>query len=408
MQQPSSEPHYRDFFENAPVGLFAVSPEGRILDANPAMVAMLRYPSREDLLQANIAEFQIDRADAARVMASLQDGTEISDLEVQLGREDGSTVWLVTRARAVRDETGQIIYFQGVVEDITARKLAEEAARESELRFETFMNHTPVIAFIKDVEGRYHYANEPCLQFLNKERAELYGRTNHELFPAAIADPLRACDQMVTGNSESLQTVETLPGPDGEKRSFMVLKFPITDPSDRKFVGGFALDITERRRAEEAEQRLARRFRDLFESSPDAIFVQDLKGNILDANPEACGICGQSHAELVGRNLDGILPPESLEELLHAVPRLARGEVMHSEAVIQAADGRTTPVAISSSLIEFTGQPALLLHARDTSEQKKLREQFHQAQKMEAIGAWPAASPTISTTSSPPSSVTMS
>jgi PAS domain S-box-containing protein len=382
----SSELRYRDFFGNVPVGLFAVSLDGRILDANPAMVSILRYPSREQLLEASIADFQVEPADALRVAAMLREGGEIFDLEVQLGREDGTTVWLLTSGRAARDDTGRVLYYQGAVEDITARKLAEEAALESERRFETFMNHTPVMAFIKDEQGRYEYANEPCLHFLGKKRFELYGHTDHDFLPAAVADPLRAHDRAVVRDGSGLQTIENVPGPDGETRTFMVLKFPITDPSERNFVGGFALDITDRRRAEEAERRIARRFRDLFESSPDAIFVQDPDGNILDANPEACSICGQRHGELVGRNMDGLIPAENLAELLGGVPRLARGEVMHAETIIRSADGRLTPVAISCSRIEFTGRPALLLHARDTSEQKKLQEQFHQSQKMEAIG----------------------
>ncbi len=387
MEHPhSSELRYRDFFENVPVGLFAVSLDGHILDANPAMVAILGYPSRENLIEASIADFQLDPADAERVATRLREGGEIVGLEVQLGREDGSTVWLQTSGRATCDEAGRVLYYQGAVEDITARKLAEEAALESERRFETFMNHTPVIAFIKDEEGRYEYANEPCLRFFGKQRQELYGHTDHDILPASIADPLRAHDQAVVRDVSGLQTIEHMPGLDGESRAFMVLKFPITDPSERNFVGGFALDITDRRRAEDAERRIARRFRDLFESSPDAIFVQDLEGNILDANPEACSICGQVRGELVGRNLAGLIPADNLAELLGGVPRLARGEGLHAETVIHAADGGLTPVAISCSRIEFTGRPALLLHARDTSEQKKLQEQFHQSQKMEAVG----------------------
>ena len=357
-----------------------------MLDANAAMVAMLRYPSREALLAVNLREFQMDGADMARILEMMRKGGEIRDLDVQLCRPDGTTVWLRATGRVVKDEDGEVLYFQGSVEDTTERRQAEEAARESERRFETFMNHTPVLAFIKDEKGRYEYANEPCLRFFNKKRHELYGHTDHDLLPATVADPLRAHDRVVVGESTGLQTIETMPGRDGEPRSFMVMKFPITDPQERNFVGGFALDITDRRRAEEAERRIARRFRDLFESSPDAIFVQDLKGNILDANAEACSISGQPHAELVGRNLGDLIHADDLAKLLGAVPRLARGEAVHAETVIRAADGRMTPVAISGSRIEFTGRPALLLHARDTSEQQKLQQQFHQAQKMEAIG----------------------
>ena len=189
---PSSELRYRDFFDNVPVGLFAVSPEGQILDANPALVSLLRYPSREQLLEANLADFSLDRADAVRVLEMLWKRGEIRDLEVQLGGPDGTAVCLLTNARASRNEAGDIIYFHGAVEDITERKEAENAVRESEQRFETFMNHTPVLAFIKDEEGRYEYANEPLLSFFNKQRDELYGHTDYDFLPKEIVDPLRA------------------------------------------------------------------------------------------------------------------------------------------------------------------------------------------------------------------------
>jgi len=383
---PPSESRYRDFFENVTVGLFAVSPEGLILDANPALVDILRYPSREELLQLNLADFQLDPRTAAPLLGTLHESGEISDFEFQFGRADGTSVWLLINVRVVRDEAGEILRYLGEIRDITHRKSAEEAAQESERRFETFMNNTPVMAFIKDEEGRYEYANEPCLHFLNKQRHELYGHTDHDIMAASVADALRAHDQAVVGEGTGLKTIESIPGPNGETRSFMVLKFPITDPSERNFVGGFALDITDRRRAEEAERRIARRFRDLFESSPDAIFVQDLEGNILDANPVACALCARARAYLVGCNMSGLIPADDLADLMISVPALSRGEVVHAETVIRTVDGVTTPVAISSSRIEFTGRPALLIHARDTSEQKKLQEQFHQSQKMEAIG----------------------
>jgi two-component system cell cycle sensor histidine kinase/response regulator CckA len=388
MQLPATPPEsrYRDFFENVTVGLFAVSSDGRLLEANPALVTLLQYPSREQLLEINLADFQLDPAAAARLLGTLHETGRITDLEFQFGRPDGSSVWLLTSARVVRDEAGAILCYQGEVRDITFRKSAEDAARESERRFETFMNNTPVMAFIKDEEGRYEYANEPLLRFFNKKRHELYGHTDHDMMPAAVADPLRVHDMSVVGEGTGLQTIETVPGPEGDLRSFMVLKFPITDPSERNFVGGFALDITDRRRAEEAERRIARRFRDLFESSPDAIFVHDLDGNILDANPIACALCARARAYLLGCNMSAFLPAEDLADLMISVPTLARGEVIHAETTISTTDGVKTPVAISSSRIEFTGRPALLVHARDTSEQKRLQEQFHQSQKMEAIG----------------------
>jgi PAS domain S-box-containing protein len=324
---PTSELRYRDIFENVPVGLFAVFLDGRILDANPAMVAILRYPSREQLLEANIADFQLDHADASRVLNRLRQDGEIIDLEVQLGRHDGTTVWLLTSARAARDDAGAVIYYHGAVEDITERKKAEQTARDAERRFQAFMDTMPVLAFIKDSDGRFQYANEACLRFLDKKPRELYGRTNHELLPVAVADPLRSLDLTVLHEHCGLQTIEMLPDQEGDAHTFMVLKFPIIDPSDRDFVGGFAVDITERRRAEEAERRLMieqKKLQEQFHQAQKMEAIGRLAGGIAhDFNNLLTAIIGYN--DLVWAGLEDSNPlRHNADEVRKAAERAAR------------------------------------------------------------------------------------
>src|SRR5208282_4939810 len=112
-----------------------------------------------------------------------------------------------------------------------------------------------------------------------------------------------------------------------------------------------------------------RRFHDLFENSPDAIFVEDMDGNVLDVNMAACALHGVKRQELVGRNaLNNLIPPSGQEEARRNFQKLASGELFRVEGESESADGRAVPVEIRASRVEYAGKPALLLHVRDVTE----------------------------------------
>ena len=125
----------------------------------------------------------------------------------------------------------------------------------------------------------------------------------------------------------------------------------------------------ERVRAEEELRHSQRRFRELFENSPDAIFVEDLKGNVLDANRAACQLHGVERDWLVGKNaVEDLVPPERRETARAEFQRLATGEISWIESESRRVDGRVVPVEIRVVRIEFEGNPALLFHVRDITE----------------------------------------
>ena len=134
-------------------------------------------------------------------------------------------------------------------------------------------------------------------------------------------------------------------------------------------------------------QRDESRFRVLFENSPDAIFVEDLAGNVLDVNRSACELHGLPREQLVGKNaINDLIPPANRAAAAANLPKLARGEVSWIDSESIRADGLRVPVQIRVAPIDYDGQPALLFHVRDVTAQKKLEEQLRQSQKMEAIG----------------------
>ena len=132
-------------------------------------------------------------------------------------------------------------------------------------------------------------------------------------------------------------------------------------------------------------QERERLFRTVFENSPDAIFIEDLEGNVLDANPAACRLHGLSHDQLVGMNVSALVPPDYRGSV--ADPgQLVDGEV---EGFSLGADGRRIPVSIRTSGITYMGRAALLLQVRDISERRRAEEALRESEsRYRLLFAW--------------------
>lgn len=134
-----------------------------------------------------------------------------------------------------------------------ALKRAEKNAvllKANETQFRLFMDNSPVVAFIKDRQGRYVYFNEPMERTFNLNLDEMRHKTDFDWLPAEVAQLLREHDQNVLQRGETTQHIEIVPTPDGLERSWLVFKFPLGLEDGTVLLGGVALDLTERLHAE--------------------------------------------------------------------------------------------------------------------------------------------------------------
>jgi PAS domain S-box-containing protein len=127
-----SEQRYRSLFERVPVGLYRTAPDGRILDLNPALVEMLGFPDREAALRVDVTSGYVNPGDRARWQALMDRDGVVRDFVAQWRRHDGTAIWVEESARAVVDDEGRLLCYEGAVEDVTERKEMEDQLRRQE------------------------------------------------------------------------------------------------------------------------------------------------------------------------------------------------------------------------------------------------------------------------------------
>ncbi|MEW5720095.1 MAG: PAS domain S-box protein, partial [Chloroflexota bacterium] len=255
-----SEQRFRSLYENSSVGIYRTTPDGRILLANPALVQMLGYASFDELARRNLEQEGFDpayaRADFIRVIE--REG-EIRGLESAWIRKDGTAFFVRESARAIRDLLGKIMYYDGVVEDVTDRKRAEEKLRASEERFRTVADFTYDWEYWMDMAGNYVYVSPSC-ERVTGYRAEEF--TSNPRLLEAVVHPddqpllMRHVREELDRNEMTSLDFRIIRR-DGEMR-WLSHNCRMVHGADGRWLGrrGSNRDITDRKRAEEELNRL--------------------------------------------------------------------------------------------------------------------------------------------------------
>ena len=178
-----AEERYRDIFDQAAIGIFQSTPEGRFLMMNKAMARMLRFDSPEQALVEiqEIGRFYNDPAARSQWQEQIE-AQGVTHCEREFHLKDGTPLWLSLNIRCIYGEDGMPAYYEGTAEDITNRKLAEKAHLESEERLRLFIEHAPVALAMFDREMRYVRASRRWLSDYRLDR-DVTGLSHYEVFP---------------------------------------------------------------------------------------------------------------------------------------------------------------------------------------------------------------------------------
>ena len=228
-------------------------------------------------------------------------------------RKDGGVIWIEQRIKAIYEEAGELVAIEVIARDVTGRKMVEEALRETQEFLGGILDNAPLPIYGVSAEGRIRLANRFFADFVGMPQEKVIGALLEDVFTEEEARQFRENNRKVIEAESPLIEEEWAETPDG-RRYFQTIKFPLRDPDMRTVaIGGISLDITERRRAEEAlsETRRAERRR-IARDLHDIVF-QDLSGALqslrltnLQANSSDLGLNLQEEIEALGRASSGL------------------------------------------------------------------------------------------------------
>ncbi|MGJ3524169.1 sensor domain-containing diguanylate cyclase [Nitratidesulfovibrio sp. D1] len=249
--QEDSERRYRALFENAQVGIFRTRiSDGRFLEANARIIEMYGWTDRAEFLdKMRATEWYVDPEARGRVLAALLHRGEFRNVEVEMRRRDGSTVWFEYSGKLAGDT------IVGVAQDVTQRRAAEAARQRSEAHYRLLFEAAADAIFLHDTEGRFLDVNEVACRRLGYTRRELLDMTPHELDAVEFAEQVGERIQRL--REEGSLTFESA----HRTRNGTVLPVEIhaklLDFDGRPVVLSIARDITDRKRLEQALMREA-------------------------------------------------------------------------------------------------------------------------------------------------------
>ncbi|KYK33010.1 MAG: hypothetical protein AYK19_14450 [Theionarchaea archaeon DG-70-1] len=383
-----SERQYKDLFENAPIGIYRTTPDGRILMANPALVRMLGYESFEELAQQNL---EVDGHEAGYPRSMFKEWLEregqITGLESAWTRKDGTTLFFRENARAIRDDSGNILYYEGTIEDITERKKAEEELRESEERYRNIVELAPDGIVTTDLKGVITSCNTASVNLTGFSKDKIVGKHFTKL-PTTRARDIPYYVKMFTSFIKGkISTPLELAWrhKDGATHLGEVHAALMKKGSKPIGVQLILRDVTERKQAEEELRESEEKYRNIVELAPDGIITTDLKGIITSCNTAFTHLTGFSRDEIVGKHFTKLptAHPKEMPSYIKVFSSLVRGEISKPfELKWRRKDGTTRLGEFRMSRMKKGGKTVgLQIIAQDITERKQAEEELRESEE---------------------------
>ena len=387
----TAEETYRNIFMNSQTGLFRTEiSTGLMTEANDSMARFAGFKNREELLSShfNIAERYMDPEARKKMLAIIKKQGHCDNYETLFRRNDGSAIWIRLSVRLVPDKE----WLEGVAEDITQIKNAQDALRESEELYTRLINTIPDVIIRTDLDGKILFVNDNALKFNGYHHEEVLGRNMMDFI--ASEDQSRAIQNtlfMMEGRMGSQEY--RLIMKDGTAIPFEINGDVLKNEDGTPF--GFVhvcRDISDRKRAETTLQESKDQYRMLFENAGEAIFVaQDDK--LAFFNPMTTMILGYTEEELSSRPFVDFIHKNERDMVKNRYVRRLRGEYIPRRYSFRVIQQKGELRWVELDTVHWKGKPATLNFMIDITsrkeaeaEKKRLEERLRRAEKMEALG----------------------
>lgn len=325
-----NEEQFRIIFERSAVGMVQVDPATRrFLRVNEAFCSLLGY-SKDQLLQLTFGDITHpdDRdASVSKFQGFSRWEEESYQEEKRYLRPDGTIIFAHVTVNMIYGNDGKPWRTVAVIQDITDRKRAEDLLRESERRFRLFMDNAPAIAWIKDEMLRYVYVSKAYEQQLGVAFSQVKDKTDFELWDPETAEAFRKNDLQVMKTDQAILVEESRLGGDGTRSYWLNSKFPFSNGSGRRYIGGIGVNMTSRKKYEqelEESRRILVRERNLLKTVMDGtknlhLVYLDRDFNFVRVNQAYAKTCGYTPDEMVGKNHFDLYPDSDIEAIFSLV-----------------------------------------------------------------------------------------
>ncbi len=384
-----SETRYRNIFENAVLGIFRTAPDGSLLSSNLALARIYGYDTARELTESIShvgSQLYVNPEDRARVRELMEREGFVERFETQFYRKDRSKVWVSINVRTAKDADGKIIYYDGTAEDISSRKEAEEALRQSEEKYRNIFDHSILGMFQSNPEGRFTTVNAAF--------AQMAGYASPEDMVSTITD----IPSQLYVEKEDREVFEKLLLEEDLARTFEV-RFQrkngsifwarvnaraVRTPGGRVVrYEGTLEDVTERRRTERALKESEERYRVAIESSNDGIVL--LKGEEpLYVNRRFVEMFGYgSPAEITGIPLSVVVGAEDVTWVKDIDSRRQGGDSDPQGYAFRGRrrDGTPIDIEVTATSIIYRRAPATLAYLRNVTEHKRAEEALKKSEE---------------------------
>jgi PAS domain S-box-containing protein len=393
---------------NISEGIYRSTPDRGLIYVNDAFVQMFGYSSKAEMLAVPSAKLYANREARAHLIELIQRHGRFLNEEVEFVRKDGSTFWGLASSIGIRDsDSGQIIFYDGAVTDITDRKRIEEdrlqlnaelerrivertaELRQSDERFTKAFNSNPaILTIIRLPEARYIDVNETFLRTFGFTREEVIGRTSLEL--NLWPDPqARAALFAEVESGKSIHNREThYQTRNGEPRIVLQSLESFHSGGDQCLLS-VGQDITESKRVQAALAESEAHTRLIIDNALDAVITIDGRGVIRGWNPQAEVIFGWKKEEIFGLQLADTLVPTHYRQAhrrgLQKFLETGEGAVLNRRIELTALrrDGQEFPAELAITALKVGESYIFSAFVRDITERRRAEEELLRALERE-------------------------
>jgi len=383
-----SEEKYRALIETTGTGYVIIDTQGRVVDANPEYVRLTSRRALQEILGHRIAEWTAQH-DLARTAEAIRRCAELGfarNFEIEHVNGDGKCIPIEVNATVVL--VAGAVRMVGLCRDITERKRAEQALRESEARYRRLFEQNLAGVFRGTVDGHVLDCNNAYARMLgyNSPQEILHLEKLDYFYDAQEG---MAAVARLRGEGSHTNFEVRLKRRDGSPLSVLA-NVTLTEMGESRLplVEGTLIDITMRQCAEEALRASEERYRELFENASDLVYTTDLEGRLTSLNRVAEQTIAYSREEAAQMNLRQLVDPRHWQRLEQSRERLLAGDsAVTLELEITAKDGRRVMLEVNPRLIYKDGKPAGMQGiGRDITGRDEKEMELRHAQKLESVG----------------------